>query len=207
MSDPTVISMGVTVFVGALAIAGGIINERYKRHRDRVAVAAVLHADISALRAITLATGNVQNFEALANLLEQGQDIPFPQVLIPEMSQGPIFHAYIDKIGLLRAADAQDVILFYEYLVGIRFTLKNLVAGAWDGQPQSVAIKAAQIRNGLRFWSQCADIADRLLPALQRTARQQFTALPGPDMRDNESAVSEITGDASTSAARDQGVR
>jgi hypothetical protein len=171
--------MAVTVSVAVLAIAGGIINERYKRHKDMVAVAAVLHADISALCMITVETGNVRNFEALAELLEDGQNVPFPQIVIPELTQGPIFHAHIDKIGLLQADNARDVILFYEYLVGIRFTLKNLVAGAWEAQPGATAIKAAQIRNGLRFWAQCTDIADRLLPALQRTIQRKFFCMPG----------------------------
>jgi hypothetical protein len=177
MSNPNLISLTVTVLVAFLAIAGGIVNERYKRHQNKIAVAAIMHAEISALIRLALLSSTVDKWESLAVDLEKGNNLTMAQIYVTDPNRGDIFNAYVDKFGLLDLKDATDIILFYEYIVGIRILIKNLVHGSWDLHPQAASAKAAQVRLGLQFWAKCEEISHRLLPSLQRTAMQRFVRL------------------------------
>jgi hypothetical protein len=173
VSYQVLIGFVVTVGVAVLAIFGNILNERYKRYQGRTAVAAVIGAEISALLEITMVASTPQNWDTITHILDEN-DIDIPKLSHPEPSYGIVFENYVDKLGLLDPQDAKDIILFYEYLMGIRHLLKNLGGEVWSKHPHPAAIKAANIRAGLGFWNQCNEIAQRLIPSLERTAGQTF---------------------------------
>jgi hypothetical protein len=173
-SEPSFLGLTIPLSVAMLSILGLIINERYKRHQNRIAVAAAMHAEISALAEITSANATVQGWENLANMLEKDSTLQIPQMYTPEPTEGIVFNTYVEKFGLLAAKDARDIILFYQYLIGIRISIKNLMNGTWDSHPNAAKVKATQIRTGLRFWNQCEEIKRRLLPSLSQTASQIF---------------------------------
>jgi hypothetical protein len=168
------LTAAVSLTVAAIAIIGGIFNERFKRHQAKVSIAAVMHAEISALMDTTLSQGTVQNWTNIARRLEAGENILFQNVYAPDPERGPVFNSNVDKLGFLEPADARDVILFYEHLFGIRVILKNLTTGAWDQDPRPAAAKARQVRVGLGFWEDCRKISLRLLPSLSRATKRQF---------------------------------
>ena len=181
VSNSTLSSLAIPLWVAGLAIIGGVINEIYKRHQNRIAVAAAMHAEISALVEITTANNTVQEWTKIAAILVAGNNIPIPPIFVPEPTEGPVFNAYVNKFGFLAPNDAKDIILFYQNLIGIRILLRNLVSGAWEASPNAAAIKAIQVQTGLQFWQQCATITQRLLPSLAKTAnRSWFSWCPTP---------------------------
>jgi hypothetical protein len=173
-----IISLMVTLLVAVIAIIGNIINERYKRHQSRIAVAAVMRAEIAAKIATSKKNKTAELWAAFATELESEKNVAIPAIYVPDVDPGPIFHAYVDKFGLLDHGDAEMVIQFFEYLLGIRVITKNLTNGSFESHPQAAAIKASQIRTGLRFWNECQGVADKLLPSLERVSQEPFAWLP-----------------------------
>jgi hypothetical protein len=167
----------VAFLVAAVGIFGAFLTERYKAHRAMRACAAVLHAEISALSEITTSNNTIANFEQIAVALEAGHLIAFPKIYVPDPDYGPVFKGMIDNLGFLSCADAEDVIRFYNYLIGIRTMLRSLVNGAWDTDPHTSAVMASQIRIGLKFWHECEQINMRLLPSLRERAQRPFRVL------------------------------
>ncbi len=174
-----IVSLGwiVSILIAGLGILGAIINEHYKNHRTRVTVAGVFHAEISTLSAITMDLNVVESYRMLAERLEAGEQFVFPKSYAPEPQFGLVFEKHVDRIGYLGARSAEDIIKFYHLLFAIRVILRNLINGAWEDHPNSNLIKAAQIRTGLRFWEECLQLNVTLLPALRKTASEQFAWL------------------------------
>jgi hypothetical protein len=162
------------VIVAFVGIAGAIINERYKAHKSRAGVAAVFHAEIAALSGLTATADTVANFTHIAERFEAGEVFVFPKLYAHAPVYGPVFDKHIEHIGLLGVGDAEDVVLFYNYLMGVRSIILNLTSGVWEPSPQASAIMAQQIRMGLGFWHNCGEITGRLLPSLQATTKAKF---------------------------------
>lgn len=167
----------VSLAVAVVAVAGGILNEWYKHHRSRLGVAAVIRAEIEAICQVTVAAGTVQRFEQIAAAIEANQAVTFPKVYTPEPSYGPIYEHHVERFGLLSSSDAERIVRFYNYLIGIRTITRNLTNGAYDGLPNSQSIVAAQIRVGLGFWHECEQIIPSLVLSLERVTKEKFLGL------------------------------
>ena len=169
----------VTVLVALITVFfSGILLESYKRHRDRQGVAAVLGAEITSILHITERGCVIENFAALLPLLDEGTNVPFPQVYTMEPSYGPIFERNIEKIGLLSTDVSVQVVKFYGYIFGLRSALRNLVSGAWEEHPRAANIKAAQIRSGLMLWSEATTIATPLVTNLRAISSEAWRPFP-----------------------------
>jgi len=156
------------VIIGALI--GGLSNvflEAYKRCRDKKAVASLLAGEISGILTMTEIRGYKSLYERLLDRLEQGEDIPTPDILGGQPSLDPGIQASLDKIGLLSQDFPERLALFYQQLSGIRLDIRRLAEGKYDGRLDR---KIALIREDLSLWNKTEKLGNALVVDLRKEA-------------------------------------
>jgi hypothetical protein len=141
----------LAAIVGASAvILGQLLNEAYKRHRDRQMTAKGIAALIHSTLAMTERRSYVTYFEELLRRLARHEPVKFERLLV-RSGPDPITEQYLDRVGLLAGDLPTRIAEFYQVLTGIQIDLMRLGDGEFDG---NLAGAETTIRADIALWKE-----------------------------------------------------
>jgi hypothetical protein len=141
----------IAAIVGASAvILGQLLNEAYKRHRDRQMTAKGIAALIHGTLAMTERRSYVAYFEELLRRLARQEPIKFERLLV-RSGPDPITERYLDRVGLLAGDLPTRIAEFYQVLTGVQIDLMRLGDGEFDGNPAGAE---TMIRADIGLWKE-----------------------------------------------------
>ncbi len=155
------------------ALIGSIINEAYKRHRDKIGLAAALAGEIST-HVNGLQNAWVSILDKWISTLQSGNP------LLKSSFDRPIDRVYNDcvsKLGLLPSQVVSDIVYFYESISGFRNALVQILGGMPEYQrPEDKA--RVQLAMVLSIKEQVNTLYnkahDSILPSLKEVETEMF---------------------------------
>lgn len=115
-----------TAFVAtAFALVAKIVADQWNRHSDRRSIAGALAGEVSAYMKQLDPLKFANNFRKIA----ESDEISRRRCLrsLPKTPSGhPVFDKVADKIGLLPAAEAEEISSFYNVITGFRVLVSGL---------------------------------------------------------------------------------
>ena len=150
----------------------GGLAEHYRRHRDRRSVATMLAAEVRWMLE-TGATGEQSMVDMTANLPRIAQ-FDFSEMYTFDPTYAPVYEKSIDRIGLLPAEIAADIVSFFGLMTAVRIQVRNFISITPGMYPNVTAARQFHIDLGMRHWAQARDLAPQILTRLDKEARRAW---------------------------------
>jgi hypothetical protein len=159
------------VVVALIALAAGMLVERYRRQDDRRGIASAFAGEISGILKNAETRKLPAYFRALAPLLKSSTPPPPPWLFFDTTyEQAPVAKAYIDRVGMLGPRLAGRVVEFYHLYSAVILEVKILAAGVYNGDP----LKAAgHIERTLDLWNEVQPLMRPLIAELFSVSGEQ----------------------------------
>lgn len=161
----------LTAVVGLIAAVitgffGAFINEMYKRHRDACATAAAIAGELASYR--TAHDALDVSLHILLKRAKEGVPLNIPQ---QDPAADVTFQAYVDKLGLLGPALAEETAYVYGQLRGFRSVFQSITRAPQGADSEYIA---ASLSVAQMFTRNAKQRGDLLIPRLTELANTSF---------------------------------
>ena len=164
--------------IGACAaVAGGMLFEHCKRHRDRKRVASALADEISAIVSMTTARNYVPLFQSIAAQIEAGTNVAVPLLIGEPREMEPMMEKHIDRLGLLGGDLSERIVTFYSFVQGIKLDIDRMANGEFD---DDLRAKAFLVRQDVALWKDADTVANAVLAELRAIAASRSLLSKAP---------------------------
>jgi hypothetical protein len=167
--SPVLVLVATLVGAGA-AIFGQLLNERFKRYRDRQMIARGIAASIDATLLMTDRREYVPLFEGMLRGIDQGKTVQ-GEKLIEDPSIDPITSKMLEQAGLLGHDLPARIAVFMQVLTGIRTDLVRFGRGEFDGNMPALR---KMLQDDLALWREFEPKARLLVRDLRNYANEPF---------------------------------
>jgi hypothetical protein len=170
--DPGITAIFGAIVGGFVGMAGGVVLEMYKRHRERQGIASALAGEISTILFMTKERKYIETYHKIAELLECGQEVSIPTVVTrTEKGFDPVMAKNLDRLGSLGGSLPEGIVKFYTIVEGLRFDVTRLAGGEFKQRQHEAA---ELIRRDIKIWADIATLGSQLVGDLQSQAKKRW---------------------------------